>query len=241
MPDARHERARDLVSDEEAEELGAPKYREADTVTILLRTGYSATKAMGKSNFIKGRGQGRSSAYPNLIPRVSNAVGGEAILAGFLEKGLMDMPEFEAAIKSAPEAVQNQVQFVLVLLINEIVGRSTSNLIEIIATLQKTKDQPARRGGAKKGAQKNQLLRRLLERCLFAPKGGQQLSRIGHGELDDKLRQSLSTVLVRNRVLYQSLATKLEAKTPEELVVKVRPLYQKFEDNFHTNVQFLYE
>ena len=229
------------MSADEAEELGAPKYRKADTVAILLSTGYSATKSMGKSNLIKGRGQGRSSAYPNLIPRVSKAVGGEAVLAGLLEKGLMDMPEFAAAIQSAPAPVQNQVQFVLVLLINEIVGRSTSNLIEIMATLQKTKDQPTPQGRGKKGPKKNQLLRRMLERCLFAPKGGQQLSRIGHGELDEKLRVSLGTVLARNRVLYQSLATKLEAKTPQELVAKMRPLYQRFEDNFHTNVQFLYE
>jgi hypothetical protein len=197
MPHEDLERVRRNISDDEAEELGAKIYRDADRVTILLSTGYVANKYLGRSNFIKGPGSGSRSAYPKLIPRVSEAVGGDAKLASLLETGLMRMPEFEAAISAAPAAVKDQVQFVLVLMINEIVGRSTSNLVEIMATLQKTKANQ----------DDDQLLRRMLERCLFAPKGGQKLSRVGHGDLQvEKLKSSLRKVLDRNAGLYYSLA-----------------------------------
>jgi hypothetical protein len=229
------EKLRAEVSDNEAPEFDAEEYRRAPRVAILLDTGYTALKYFGQRNFITGPGRGKSSAYPNLIPTVSAAVGGDAKLAALLETGLMNMPEFAQAISGIPSVVKNQVQFVLVLMINEIVGRSTSNLIEIVATLQKTKRQ------AKTQPSDDELLRRMLERCLFAPKGGQKLSRIGHGELSEKLQGSLQKVLARNEALYYSLGNNLGARSHEDMLAKFDVLYKQFEDNFFSHVTFWYE
>lgn len=235
MKRRRVEKLRGRVSDDEAPEFDAYEYRRAPRVAILLSTGYSALKYFGQRNFITGPGRGKSSAYPNLIPTVSAAVGGDATFAALLEKGLMNMPEFAQAISGIPSDVKDQVQFVLVLMINEIVGRSTSNLIEIMATLQKTKRE------ARTPPSDDQLLRRMLERCLFAPKGGQKLSRIGHGELSENLQGSLQKVLARNEALYHSLGANLGAQSDEDLLAKFNRLYKQFEDNFFSHVQFWYE
>jgi hypothetical protein len=246
MKRRRLEKLRREASDNEAYQFDAEEYREAPRIAIMLSTGYTATKYFGKRNYITGPGRGKSSAYRNLIPTVSKAAGGDAKLAALLEKGLMNMPEFAQAISGIPSALKDQVQFVLVLMINEIVGRSTSNLVDIMATLQKTK----REGEIPPGETKREaelppgddsLLRRMLRRCLFAAKGGQKLSRIGHGELSESLDATKQKVLDGNEVLYESLRDKLGGGSDEGLLGKFDVLYKQFEDNFFNHVRFWYE
>jgi hypothetical protein len=223
------------TSDNEGDELGVDEYREAEEVAIFLSTGYGASKKRGSRNFVSGPGKGQSSAYPNIIPRVTEAVGGHTKLAALLETGLMNMPEFEKAISGVSAQVKDQVQFVLVLMFNEIIGRSTSNLIDIMTTLKQAQKDP-------ESSDDKQLVRRMLEWCLFAPKGGQPLSRIGHRELPEtEVKAHLRGVLAGNQAMYYSLAENLGAKSPDELVEKFKGLYDQFRENFKTHVMYWYD
>jgi hypothetical protein len=222
--------AREEWSEAAADELGAKEYRQARKVTILLSTGFVAEKVLGPSNLINRVPRtGETTAYKELIPKVSESVGGDANLATLLEAGLMRMPEFELMLEHVPAAARDEVQFVLVLMINEVVGRSTANLVEIMAILQKTmKDKTP-------GA----LLQRMLERCLFTPTGGSKLSKIGRNKMSvEKLSTALQKLFAGNSELYFSLAQHLGAKDPSQLVAKFQPMYEAFADNILTHVRF---
>ncbi len=232
MRPADHIRVRRDISDDEGEDLDVEQYREADEAAILLSSGYTASKSNGTGNWVSGPGRGKSTRYPDIVPRVSEAVGGDTKLAALLEKGLLNMPAFEMAISDVPAKVKDQVRFVLVLMINEVIGRSTPNLVDIMATLQHTQ----------KVADDKSLADRLLEQCLFAPAGGQAASRIGHGDLDpDTLSDQLQQVLANNQAMYYSLAENLGARTPDQLVRKFKGLYERFKENFETHVMIWYD
>ncbi|WP_457333510.1 eCIS core domain-containing protein [Rhizobacter sp. P5_C2] len=209
-------------------------FRES-SIELKFTNGYKFSST-ASGNLIHGKGfsTGQSS-YMNVFRELRKAGGNtnDRAIATLLRDGLLDMPKFTSAISVFNEDSRNKFNFALSLFFNEIVGRSTSNLIEIVAILEKTITE-----------NDNDLFRRFQEYALLLPLakehkqiGGQKLSRIGHGTIDEsKLDTDLKDLLQRNRRFHTAMQTAAGAKDTDEFMGSVKKVIDTFVENFQSNV-----
>ncbi len=229
LPAKEHSDLRRRMSDGGKEEahFDIEKFR-TSTTRIERDGGYGFTSS-ANSNLVSAPGFNTAqSEYKNVIGTLRGLTGSDAMTAEMTLSGLFNQEKFEQYLGALDKAGQDKAQFLVALLINEIFGRSLSNLLEIVTLLNKTIQ-----------ADDDELFRRLAERGLFVPTGkahggigGQKLSRIGHGELDEgKLDGALKGVLTGNRELYASLMVKLGCKDAGQLLAYSHELFKKFVAN----------
>jgi hypothetical protein len=214
--------------------LDVEAFRKKKVRLTFKKSKYGATSA-ANSNFVFAKGA-RDSRYKTLIPRLSRLVEGDKNVAELMLKGLLDMPAFHAALLDYEEGPErNVIQQFLALLFNEMIGRSTSNIADIIGLLQHAvkKDDP-------------QLLDELLERGLFMPNsrehkgfGGSKLSKIGSGQRDvniGDLDTALQHVVRRNRQMHESMFKHSGQDSREEFEAQLKQLVERFAENFMKHV-----
>lgn len=191
---------------------------------------YGAT-SLANSNFVTAKGMG-DTAYKAFIPEAVKAGKGSQATADLMLRGLLDLPTFSrtvAGFKNQDD--RNNLKKFLMLLFNEILGRSVSNLIDIVAILVQVK----------KGDTK--LLQALLDHSMFIHAGGSKMSKLGSKERETKivdLPTASQAAVAMNRRMHQSLYEHSRANDIEEFNRYLLDIVDRFAENFteHVRVTF---
>ncbi|HET7182392.1 MAG TPA: hypothetical protein VFI15_09195 [Candidatus Limnocylindrales bacterium] len=241
-PEKRVREDRGYISDgfEAKTGLDARDYRGRKVRLTFKKSKFRATSA-ANSNLVYSSGN-KDTHYDVLITTLRRLVKRDKTTAELMLKGLLDMPAFHAAVDEyKDEKTRNTIQQFLALLFNEMLGRSTANIIDIVALLSQTvkKDD-------------NRLDRRFLARALLTPNskdhakafGGSQFSKIGSANKDVKIASldaTLRRLFAKHQQMYQSLFVRSGAASFDEFRAKVDELVKRVFDNFkrHVRMQFL--
>ena len=223
---------------EEKTRIQIKRYRREKVRMTFTGSGYGATST-ANANFVLSKGA-RDTRYRSLFPRLIEIVKSDAGAADLMLKGLLDMPAFHRAVADYQDPKERHtIQQFLALLFNEILGRSTANLVDVVALLSHTvkKDD-------------DQLTRRFFDRGLFIPSakehegfGGSKLSKIGSANRGLKLTdldEALQLVVQRNRQMYASMYKHSGVDSRDAFKDELKGLVTRFGDNFMKYVELEY-